>query len=165
MADGTALPFLSSNELFSVNFGKALSGLPRGSPNSTTSGNITLPALVKLSASLRSVLSAISASLSSAPNCASSGDATTAGWATASTTAAPVAPAAAAGAGVASGGPGTVLPYISNNLFTYPRPGSCCGSKKNTVLPITLTLAPASMSVILAWISRLQGQRPILLML
>ena len=44
----------------------------------------------------------------------------------------------------------------------YWKPGSICGSNRNTVLAMTLALASASLSVIAACTSRDQGQRPML---
>ena len=45
------------------------------------------------------------------------------------------------------------------------RPRSTWGSMKNTVSTMVLALAAASWSISLAWISRGQGQRPMLAML
>ncbi len=44
----------------------------------------------------------------------------------------------------------------------YASPGSICGSKKNTVLPMTEALAPTSWSISFACTSRGHGQRPML---
>ena len=59
--------------LFFVTYsGSALSGRPRGSPSANSMGNTTLPARAMLSARMRSVLSAISASRRMPPICSNS---------------------------------------------------------------------------------------------
>ena len=131
--------------LFLVYSGSGLSGLPLGgilvAPRFI--GSTTLPAALMLAARRLSVFSATSASVSIAPISAASGL------------------AGAAGIGLAGASTTAVLLLTtSSNLLMYNRPGSFCGSKKNTVWPMTLVLAAASWSIILAWISRDHGQRP-----